>query len=198
MTFDKRAVIYTRGGIGSKTTEYQLLKLREYAERAGYAIVAELPDNGNSGGEGRGERPGYKRLCIMLAQKQVDIVLAWSVDRISCSLPDLLQFLRRLRAKQVDLFLHEQALDTTLPSGKAVFQLLDVFADLEKSLLRERILAGLERARANGKTLGRPSVASKPSVIAEVRALRASGAGATAIARKLRIGVGTTTRILSA
>jgi DNA invertase Pin-like site-specific DNA recombinase len=192
MTIVRRAVIYTRCGPGTKTTDNELLK--EHAERAGYAIVAELSDNGNSGSE----MPAYKRLCTMIARKQVDIVLAWSVDRISCSSTDLVQFLRRLRAEQVDLFLHEQALDTTQPSGKAVFQLLDVFSDLEKSLLRERILAGLERARSQGKTLGRPSVASHPSIIAKVRSLREGGTGVTAIARKLKIGIGTTQRILNA
>jgi DNA invertase Pin-like site-specific DNA recombinase len=173
----RRAVIYTRVSTDTQTTENQLVLLRGHAKSMDFEIVAELSDNGIGGGKGRSERPAYKRLCTMIARDQVDIVLARSVDRISSSLPDLVQFLQQLRAKQVNLFLHQQALDTTLPSGKAIFQLLGVFADLEKSLLRERILAGLDRARANGKTLGRPSKASDPSVIAEVRALRAGNHG---------------------
>jgi DNA invertase Pin-like site-specific DNA recombinase len=128
----------------------------------------------------------------------MDIVLAWSVDRVSRSLTDLLSFLEELKAKSVDLFLHQQSLDTSTPTGRAMFQLLGIFSELEAALIRERIHAGLERAKRNGKRLGRPSVCKEPSLIAAVKLLRSKGASIHNIAKQLKIGVGTTTKILAA
>jgi DNA invertase Pin-like site-specific DNA recombinase len=77
----------------------------------------------------------------------VDMVMAWSIDRLGRSLIDLLDFLRELHAKGVDLFLHQQGLDTSTPSGRAMFEMLGVFAEFERATLRERVMAGLSRAR---------------------------------------------------
>jgi DNA invertase Pin-like site-specific DNA recombinase len=192
------AAIYTRVSTDAQTTENQLLQLRAYAARMGYQIVAELADQGISGSKGKKDRPAYARLCEMIARKQIDVVLCWSVDRISRSLPDLLTFLGELKAKGVDLFLHQQALDTSTPSGKAMFQLLGVFSELESAILKERIQAGLQRAVANGVKLGRPSVANEPAVITSVKLLRDRGLSIHRIAKELKIGVGTTSKILAA
>jgi DNA invertase Pin-like site-specific DNA recombinase len=148
MIVSKKTVIYARVSTDAQTTENQLLQLRAYAARMGYEIVAELTDQGISGSKGKKDRPAFNRLSEMISRKQIDVVLCWSVDRISRSLPDLLSFLGELKAKGVDLFLHQQALDTSTPSGKAMFQLLGVFAELESSMARERIHSGLNRARA--------------------------------------------------
>jgi DNA invertase Pin-like site-specific DNA recombinase len=85
----------------------------------------------------------------------VDMVAAWSVDRLGRSLTDLLDFLRELHAKGVDLFLHQQGLDTSTPSGRAMFQMMGVFAEFERAMIRERVLAGLARAKEQGISLGR-------------------------------------------
>jgi DNA invertase Pin-like site-specific DNA recombinase len=198
MSFGKKAVIYTRVSTDSQTTENQRLQLRAYASRMGYQVVGELSDQGISGTKGKADRPGFKRLSDLIARREVDIVLAWSVDRVSRSLTDLLSFLEELKAKGVDLFLHQQSLDTSTPSGRAMFQLLGVFSELESALIRERIHAGLDRARQQGKRLGRPSVASSPAVITSVRLLREKGLSIHNIARQLKIGVGTTSKILAA
>ena len=194
----KKAVIYARVSTDSQTTDNQLLQLRAYAARMDYQIVAELADNGFSGSKGKAHRPGYARLCEMICRREIEIVLAWSVDRISRSMTDLLSFLADLKAKNVDLFLHQQNLDTSTPSGRAMFQLLGVFSELESAILKERIHAGLNRARAEGKKLGRPSVADSPQVINAVKMLRANGHSIHRISRELRIGVGTCQRILKA
>ena len=107
MTTPKKCVLYSRVSTDSQTTENQLRELRAYAARMNYQIVATLTDNGISGSKGRKDRPAYNRLLEMVARKEVDIVLSWSVDRISRSLPDLLAFLGELKAKNVDLFLHK-------------------------------------------------------------------------------------------
>ena len=193
----KKAVIYARVSTDSQTTENQLLELRAYATRMDYQIVAELADKGISGTKGKKDRPAFNRLSEMIARKELDIVLAWSVDRISRSLPDLLSFLGELKAKNVDLFLHQQNLDTSTPSGRAMFQLLGVFSELESAILKERIHAGLNRARAEGKKLGRPSVANSPQVIASVKLLREKRHSIGSIAKSLQIGCGTCQKILN-
>jgi DNA invertase Pin-like site-specific DNA recombinase len=194
----KKCALYSRVSTESQTTENQIRELRVYASRMNYQIVAELSDNGISGSKGRKDRPGYARLCEMVARKEIDIVLAWSVDRISRSLQDLLSFLGELKAKNVDLFLHQQNLDTSSPSGRALFQLLGVFSELEREICRERIKSGLARAVANGKKLGRKSIATEPAVINSVKLLRQNGHSIRSIAKNLRIGIGTTQKIIRA
>src|SRR5215475_13342867 len=95
---------------------------------------------------------------MAVARREIDMVAAWSVDRLGRSLTDLLTFLTDLHAKGVDLFLHQQGLDTSTPSGRAMFQMLGVFAEFERAMIRERVMAGLARARSEGKQLGRRSV----------------------------------------
>jgi DNA invertase Pin-like site-specific DNA recombinase len=114
-------------------------------------------DAGISGAKGRDKRPGLDRLLKAVARRDVDMVAAWSIDRLGRSLIDLLDFLRELHAKGVDLFLHQQGLDTSTPSGRAMFQMLGVFAEFERSMIRERVMAGLSRAKADGILLGRRS-----------------------------------------
>ena len=89
------------------------------------------------------------------------MVMAWSVDRLGRSLQDLVAFLCELHALGVDLFLHQQGLDTTTPAGKAMFQMMGVFAEFERAMIQERVRAGLRRAKAEGKQLGRPKIAAE-------------------------------------
>jgi DNA invertase Pin-like site-specific DNA recombinase len=110
-------------------------------------VVAEYVDNGVSGAKGRRERPKFDALLNGVARREFDMIAAWSVDRLGRSLQDLLAFLMELQAKRVDLYLHQQALDTSTPMGKAMFQLCGVFAELEHSIIQERVRAGLERVR---------------------------------------------------
>jgi DNA invertase Pin-like site-specific DNA recombinase len=122
------------------------------------------------------------------------MVAAWSVDRLGRSLTDLLQMLLDLQAKRVDLHLHQQALDTSTPMGKAMFQLCGVFAELERSIIQERVKAGLERAKAKGVRLGRPRASAK--IEARIRELAARGMGKGKIARTLGVGVSLTQWVL--
>ena len=171
----KRVALYARVSTDSQTTENQLLQLHAVAERHGWIVAAEYVDNGVSGAKGRHERPQFDALLNGVARREFDMVAAWSVDRLGRSLQDLLGFLMELQAKRVDLYLHQQALDTSTPMGKAMFQLCGVFAELERSIIQERVKAGLERARAKGVTLGRPKTA--PKVEAKIRELAADGTG---------------------
>jgi DNA invertase Pin-like site-specific DNA recombinase len=109
------------------------------------------------------------------ARREIDIVMAWSVDRLGRSLQDLVAFLSEIHAAGVDLFLHQQGLDTTTPAGKALFQMMGVFAEFERSMIQERVRAGLRRAKDDGKKLGRPRIAPQ----LEERILTALKAGET-------------------
>ena len=126
------------------------------------------------------------------------MVAAWSVDRLGRSLTDLLGVLQELHAKGVDLYLHQQGLDTSTPSGRAMFQMLGVFAEFERSMIRERVMAGLARAKAEGIRLGRPAtVADDAAKVRAIRADRAAGKSIRTIAREHGVGIGTVSRITS-
>jgi DNA invertase Pin-like site-specific DNA recombinase len=134
-----------------------------------------------------------------VARREVDLVMAWSVDRLGRSLVDLLATLQDLHAKEVDLYLHQQGLDTSTPSGRAMFGMMGVFAEFERSMIQERVKAGLARARAEGVTLGRPTLEdADPDRAAKVREMRNRGVGVRKIARELGVGVGTVLRLTPA
>src|SRR5918911_3933240 len=154
----KRAAIYLRVSTSGQTVENQRRELHEAADRHGWDIVREFEDAGISGAKGRDQRPGLDALLKAISRREVDLVAAWSVDRLGRSLQDLVGFLGELHAKGVDLYLHQQGIDTTTPAGKALFQMLGVFAEFERAIIVERVNAGLARARAQGTRLGRPRV----------------------------------------
>jgi DNA invertase Pin-like site-specific DNA recombinase len=146
-----------------------------------------------SGAKGRDKRPGLNRLLLGVARRDFDLVAAWSIDRLGLSLQHLISILGEVYAKGAGLYLHQQGLDTTTPAGEAMFQMLGVFAQFERAMIRERVNAGLARARAQGKTLGRPKVA--PTVERRVRASLSKGTGILKTARALGLGTRTVQRI---
>ena len=194
----KRAAVYARVSTRNshQDPEVQLMALRHVAERAGWRVVEEYVDHGISGAKGRDKRPAFDRLMKDATRRQFDIIMAWSVDRLGRSLQDLVAFLGDVHAQGIDLYLDRQGVDTTTPGGKALFQMMGVFAEFEREMIRERVCAGLEKARAKGKRLGRPKVPL--SVERSIRIARASGKGQLAIARDLRVGVSTVRRVLGA
>ena len=192
-----RVAIYTRVSTDSQTTENQLRELRAMAKREGHQVVAEFTDPGISGAKGRDKRPGLDKLLDGVTCREFDKVMAWSVDRLGRSLQDLLTFIGELKAKGVDLYLHQQHLDTATPAGKAMFQMCGVFAEFEREIIRERVNAGLARAKAEGKTLGRPR-RDDPKLLAKIRKLRKQKVGILKIAKQLGIGTSTVQRIVSA
>jgi DNA invertase Pin-like site-specific DNA recombinase len=111
--------------------------------------------------KGRDKRPAFDALCRDATKRQFDRVMAWSVDRLGRSLKDLVAFLSELHALRIDLFLHQQGLDPRTPAGKAMFQMMGVFAEFERAIIQERVRAGLARAKSEGKRLGRPRIATE-------------------------------------
>ena len=192
----KHVAIYLRVSKSKQETSNQRRELEAVASRSGWQIVKVYEDAGISGAKGRDKRPGLDAMMKAVNAKEFDMVAAWSVDRLGRSLTDLLGILQGLHDKGVDLFLHQQGLDTSTTAGKAMFQMLGVFAEFERGIIRERINAGLARARANGTKLGRRPV--KPAIEARIRQLRAKGDGILKIGRKLGIGTSVVQRVVGA
>ena len=192
----KRVALYLRVSTAKQDTDNQRRELEAVAERSGWDVVRIYEDAGISGAKGRDKRPGLDSIMRAVNAKRFDMVAAWSVDRLGRSLQDLVGFLGDLQSKKVDLYLHQQALDTSTPSGKAMFGMLGVFAEFERTIIQERVKAGLARARAKGTTLGRPR--TDPKVEQKIRNLAAKGVGKVKIARTLGIGVSVAQRVLAA
>ena len=152
-------------------------------------------DEGISGSKGRDKRPGFDAMHKDASRRKFDIVMAWSVDRLGRSLQDLIGFLSELHALGIDLALHQQGIDTATPAGKAMFQMMGVFAESERSMIRERVNAGIARAKAGGKHCGRPFIDTK--LVGRIRdALAAPGRpGLHKIAQQFGVGTGTVQRI---
>jgi len=189
----KRVAIYLRVSTSKQDTENQLRELSAVADRSGWDIWKIYEDAGISGAKGRDKRPGLDAMMKAVNAKQFDLVATWSVDRLGRSLTDLLGILQELKEKGVDLFLHQQGLDTSTTAGKAMFQMLGVFAEFERGIIRERVNAGLARARANGTKLGRRRVGQ--AVEAQILELKAKGDGILKIGQKLGIGTSVVQRV---
>jgi DNA invertase Pin-like site-specific DNA recombinase len=193
-----RAAIYLRVSTEGQTTANQERELRAAAERMRHEIVAVYRDAGISGSKGRDQRPGFDTMNKDAARRRFDVVMAWSVDRLGRSLQDLCGFLSELHSLGIELFLHQQGIDTTTPAGKAMFQMMGVFAEFERSMIRERVNAGIARAKADGKHCGRPFIDTK--LEERIReALAAPGRpGVHKLAKQFGVGSGTIQRIARA
>lgn len=189
----RRVALYVRVSTSEQTTSNQKRELKGAAKRHGWQIVEVFEDAGISGAKGREKRPGLDGLLRGVARKDFDMIAAWSVDRLGRSLQDLVGILEELRAKSCDLYLHQQGLDTSTPAGRAMYQMMGVFAEFERLMMGQRIRAGQARARAEGKTFGRPRVPKE--VEDAIRGYRRSGLGIRWIAKKLSIGVSVVQRV---
>lgn len=186
----KRVALYLRVSTDQQTVENQLQELQAVAQRLDWHIVETLADEGISGAKGRDKRPGYDKLMKMVARKEIDLIACWSVDRLGRSLQHLVSFLGEINERGVDLYLHTQGLDTSTPAGRAMFSMLSVFAEFERSILRQRIMAGLARST---KRAGRPRL--DPLKVKKVEKLLAQGVSLSVTAKKAKVGVGSVSRI---
>ncbi len=182
-----RCGVYARvSTVGNgQNPEMQLRELRDYCERRGWQISGEYVDVGISGAQG--SRPELNRLMADAHKRRLDVVCVWKFDRFARSVSHLLRALETFKALGIEFCSFSEQLDTSTPAGKMVFTVLGAVAELERSLIAERVRAGVRHARANGKKLGRPRVIVDA---AQVAALRAQGDSWPSIARTLGISVG--------
>jgi DNA invertase Pin-like site-specific DNA recombinase len=187
----KRIALYARVSTsnGQQDPEMQLRELREYAEHRDLVIVGEYIDRMTGS---KDSRPSLNRLMADAVLRKFDAVLVWKLDRFGRSLRHLVNALAELEALGLTFISLRDNLDLSTPSGRLMFQIIGAMAEFERSLIQERVKAGMRNARAKGTRLGRPRADVDKS---RVEALRASGASWRAVAEKLGVGVGTAHRV---
>jgi DNA invertase Pin-like site-specific DNA recombinase len=171
----------------------QIVALSKVAAARGWQIVETFSDAGISGAKGRKDRPGLDEMLKQAQRGKFDVVMAWTIDRIGRSLVDLLNTIESLKACGVDLYLDQQAIDTTTPSGKLMLQMTGAFAEFERAMIQARIHAGLRRAVANGRKLGRPL--NDPDAVEKARLALGKGLGINRVAKLVGLSNGTVQRI---
>lgn len=181
-----RALVYVRVSKKDQRPANQFRQLREYAERHGWQIVRVYKDRKTGATT---DRKAFKQMMQDVAKHRGDVVMTWAVDRMGRSLVDLIHTMDTIHHHGVDLYIHQQNIDTTSPGGRMVFQILGAFSEFERAMIRERVNAGLDNARAQGKKLGRPSKRNEKET-ARVKALRAEGKTIKYIADELNRSVG--------
>jgi DNA invertase Pin-like site-specific DNA recombinase len=198
----KRAALYLRVSTDSQTTDNQRQVLSQVAERRGWQIVETYQDAGISGAKGRDKRPAFDAMLKDATRRRFDVLMFWSIDRLGRSTAAVAGALVELEAAGVAIYADKEAMDATTPHGKAMLQMAAVFAELERGMIRERVMAGLERVkaetpeqrRARGKKEhGRPRVAIEKEK--DIRTALAAGTGKAKIARTIGVGVSTVMRV---
>jgi DNA invertase Pin-like site-specific DNA recombinase len=178
-----RVALYARVSThDQQTLPLQIRTMREYAAKRGWSIVVQIKEVGS----GAAQRELRQALLAVARRREVDVVLVWRLDRWGRSVADLVSTLQELQHLGVGFVSLTEALDLTTPAGRAMAGLLAVFAEFEREILRERVRAGLNHARQQGKRLGRPPSAALKA--AEARKLHRQGISKSEIANQLEIG----------
>ena len=185
--------IYARVSTKEQTTENQVRELTAIAEKMGADGIVIFSDNGISGAKGRDARKGLDELMKAATRREIDKVLVWSVDRLGRSLSGLVETLSGLQDTGAELYFHKQAIDTGTASGRALFGMLSVFSEFEREMIKERVNAGLARAKANGIVLGRRNTTDH--LAKQVLEMRGSGKTFRDIAKTLGISTYTAHRL---
>ena len=190
----KQVALYCRTSTTDhQTTENQRLQLQAIAQKSGWEIVTIYDDSGISGTKGRNDRPAYDALLKGIARREFQMVLSWSVDRLGRSLSHLIGFLEDLRAANIDLYLHQNGLDTSTNSGRMLFSMLAIFSEFERSMIVSRVKSGLDRCRAKGIKLGRPKMPEHRQTA--IKRLLATGKGIRETARLLGISPASVSKV---
>ena len=186
----KKVCLYVRVSTQTQTTENQIQALKEVAERSGYEIVKIYSDDGISGSKGREDRPALNQMMKDAVNRQFEMVMCWSIDRLGRSITNLIEIMNELNELKIDMFFSQQSIDTQTSSGRMIFGIFSSLASFEREMIRERVMAGLDRARKNGVKLGRPSSVND-GVRNAVLILKDKGVGVRETCRKLGIGCAT-------
>ena len=186
----KRVAIYARVSTDKLTCENQLIEHRAVAERCGYTIVTEFVDTGISGEKGRSERPALNQMMKAATQRRFDMVLVWSIDRLGRSLQNLVELPNEPQSMRIDLKFLQQGLDTSTSSGRMMFSIFCKLAEFERNLIRERVIAGQNRAKAKEVKMGRPSKMNE-GLKSAIQLLREKGMGIKQNAKECGVGIGT-------
>ena len=193
----KKVVIYTRVSTLDQTIDNQLIELRDHCSKMGWEIVKEYADEGLSGTLSRDKRPALNSLIKDAYRKRFDSVVCWDISRIGRSMKELILFLSDMKDRGIGICSVRQGFDTSTSMGEIMFQFVGILSSWEREMIRERTLAGLERARREGKTLGRRKV-TNDTMTAKIIELRSENKSLRAIASEVGVSTGTIRKVLKA
>jgi len=190
-----KVALYCRVSTLDQTIDNQLLELRDHCSRMGWEIVKEYADEGLSGTLSRDKRPAFNEMIKDAYRKRFDLVVCWDISRIGRSMKELVMFLSDMKDKGVGICSVRQGFDTSTSMGEMMFQFVGILSSWEREMIRERTIAGLERAKSEGKTLGRRKV-TNDTMTAKIIELRNDKKSIRAIASEVGVSVGTVSKTL--
>ena len=193
----RKVAIYTRVSTLDQTVENQLIELRDHCSKMGWEIVKEYADKGLSGTLSRDKRPALNALIKDGYRKKFDAVVCWDISRIGCSMKELVLFLSDMKDRNIGIVSVRQGFDTSTSMGEIMFQFVGILSSWEREMIRERTLAGLERAKSEGKTLGRKKVIND-EITTKIIELRNAKKSIRAIASEVGVSRGTVSNVLKA
>jgi DNA invertase Pin-like site-specific DNA recombinase len=180
-----KCAIYLRVSTKNQDTDNQLLPLKEFANRCGYEVVEIYEDKGISGA--KNSRPSLDKMMMDARRRKFSMILSWSIDRVGRNMSHLCGFVDEMNQLGVNLYFHQSAIDTSTSVGKMFFQIIGSIAEFEREMIRERVIAGLDKCRQKGIKLGRPSQMNE-GLINAIRILKDKGVGVRETCRQLGIG----------
>ena len=193
----RKVAIYSRVSTLDQTIDNQLLELRDHCSKMGWEIVKEYADKGLSGTLSRDKRPALNSLIKDAYRKKFDAVVCWDISRIGRSMRELVLFLSDMKDRDIGICSVRQGFDTSTSMGEIMFQFVGILSSWEREMIRERTLAGLDRARSEGKTLGRKKVIND-KITSQIIELRNAKESIRAIASKVGVSRGTVSNVLNA
>ena len=191
----KRVVIYARVSTLDQTVDNQLIELRDHCSKMGWEIVKEYKDEGLSGTLSREKRPSFNEMIKDGYRKKFELVVCWDISRLGRSMKELIMFLSDMKDRDIGICSVRQGFDTSTTMGEMMFQFVGILSSWEREMIRERTLAGLDRAKKEGKTLGRKTVIDDDKV-SHIRKLRSIGRSLRDIASEVGVSKGTVSNVL--
>ena len=191
----KRVVIYARVSTLDQTVDNQLIELRDHCSKMGWEIVKEYKDEGLSGTLSRDKRPAFNEMIKDGYRKKFELVVCWDISRLGRSMKELIMFLSDMKDRDIGICSVRQGFDTSTTMGEMMFQFVGILSSWEREMIRERTLAGLDRAKKEGKTLGRKTVIDDDKV-SHIRKLRSIGRSLRDIASEVGVSKGTVSNVL--
>jgi len=191
----KRVCVYARVSKTSQSVERQISELEIVAARNDWEIVDRYIDHGISGAKGREQRPELDRMMKDSTKRKFDVVMVWSIDRLGRSLQNLMEILNDLKSKNIDLYMDQQAIDTTTPTGSLMFAMIGAFSEFEREMIRERVVSGLDNARKKGRIGGRPTNLTD-EIRLKIVELKGAGVSIRKIKDECSVGTATVYKVL--
>jgi len=193
----KKVALYCRVSTLDQTIDNQLIELRDHCSKMGWEVVKEYADEGLSGTLSRDKRPVLNSLIKDAYRKRFDSVVCWDISRIGRSMKELILFLSDMKDRGIGICSVRQGFDTSTSMGEIMFQFVGILSSWEREMIRERTLAGLERAKREGKTLGRRKV-TNDRITAQIIELRSANRSIRDIASEVGVSRGTVSNVLKA